>query len=71
MAPKAPRVVVEYDGDRREGSVVAQWIDTANATRCITVEMDLDVDDPDELTELQNALEDGKGKGKGKGAGRR
>ena len=71
MAPKAPRVVVETeDGERREGRLIAQWIDTGNATRCITVEMDLNVDDPDDFEALQNAQEDAKGKGKGKGKGR-
>ena len=66
MAPKAPRVVVIYEGDRLEARVVSHWIDPESATRYLTVAIPLDTDDPDEMTELQDAQEAEKGGSGGK-----
>ena len=42
-------VVVEHEGERREGVVVAQWLD--EGSRYVVIKMAMNVDDPDDLDE--------------------
>ena len=53
-----PKVVIEYEGERKEGVVVSQWVDATTHARYIVLRLPMDPDDPDELTEMQDALED-------------
>ena len=53
-----PKVVIEYEGERKEGVVVSQWVDATTHARYIVLRLPMDPDDPDELTEIQDSLED-------------
>ena len=51
-------VVVEFEGDRRQGTVEATWIDTTTRCRMMVIKVALDANDSDDLSELLDAAED-------------
>ena len=53
----APKAIIESDGDRRECEVVSTWICTTTHVRYVVLRVPMDADDPDDLEEIQEAME--------------
>ena len=51
-------VVVEFEGERCQGTVETTWIDTTTRCRMMVIKVALDANNSDDLSELLDAAED-------------